>query len=96
MQIIQSHSVFRIDDVLIQIQICRSVPLDYGSGSCSFLQWLPTKNKVYFPLFFGYHLLLITGTFTLGIYITSYIRNITSYEEVTKIEIKVFLYFFAC
>jgi hypothetical protein len=28
-------AVFRIHDILIRIRICRSVPLDYGSGSGS-------------------------------------------------------------
>jgi hypothetical protein len=74
-QIIQSHSVFRIRDVLIRIQIHGSVPLDYESGSCSFLKWLPkdAKKMSFVFHFFAYKLLLIKGYF--------YIRYIPIYNQ---------------
>ncbi len=44
-------TVFRIRDV--RIRICGSLPLDYESGSCSFLQWLSRcQQKIVFFLCF--------------------------------------------
>jgi len=47
--------------VSIQIRILGSVPLDYGSGSCSFLQWL-SKCQQKLSVFKVFCLLLTVGT----------------------------------
>ncbi len=71
--------VIRICDVLIRIRIRGSIPLDYGSGPYSFLQWLQYS--------IGWIFMLFCFVLTLGIFIASYL------EFTSVLKIKGFLHF---
>ncbi len=62
--------------------------LALGTDPSVFFQWLPTKNKFYFPKFFCS--LLSVCTFT------SVFKDSKSLKIHNRVEIKVFLQFFSC
>ncbi len=85
---------FRVVDpwLLVRIRIRGFVPLTYGSGSCSFCQWL-TRYQQEISFFFKVFLLitvLFEGTST------SVFIDKKSKRSHKIVEIKAFLTFFAC